>query len=197
MSKVVSRIDQNGVFIGAAIADVDQLEPENYLIPGGCKDIPPPEVPQGKRARLNADGTGFDLEDIPPDPEPETDPPPDIEALKATAVAAVKEARKAVFNTLAGIQSEANAKGFAAFVLAGTLGDGTLEKAEAVQQYQDCLATSNAIVALQQAVKGIHNTDLSACTTQADIDAAFLSAWNDIVALAPANVASAFNDVLA
>jgi hypothetical protein len=197
MSKVISRIDGNGFFVGSAIALIDQLDPDNFLIPLGCKDIPPIEVPQGKRARLNADGTGFDLEDIPPDPEPETDPPPDIEKLKSNAVAAVKEARKAIFNTLAGIQSEANAKGFAAFVLAGTLGDLTPEKAEAVQQYQDCLATSNAIVALQQAVKGIHNTDLSACTTQADIDAAFLNAWHAIVLLAPANVQSAFNEVLA
>lgn len=196
MSKVISRIDSNGLFIGPAIALIDQLDPENILIPLGCKNIEPPEVPQGKRARLNADETGFDLEDIPPEPKPEPEPEPDIEALKAAAIAAVKEARKPIFNTLAGIQSEANAKGFAAFVLAGTLGDLSQEKAEAVQQYQDCLATSNVIVTLQQAVKGIHNTNLSACTTQADIDAAFLNAWKDIVALAPLNVASAFNEVL-
>lgn len=84
---------------------------------------------------------------------------------------AVREARKPVFYTLAGMQSEALAKG-------------------------DTL-TAASIVGIQQALKDLPETDLSACTNVSEVDAAFVAAWQSIAESAPANVVSAFNEVLA
>lgn len=83
----------------------------------------------------------------------------------------VREARKPVFYTLAGMQSEALAKS-----------DGE---------------TADAILAIQQALKELPDIDLTACVTEADVNAAFVAAWLAIANSAPANVVSAFNEVLA
>ena len=90
-----------------------------------------------------------------------------VEARKQT----VREARKPVFYTLAGMQSEALAKGDT--------------------------VTAAAIVGIQQSLKDLPETDLSACTNASEVDAAFVAAWLAIAQSAPANVVSAFNEVLA
>lgn len=94
-----------------------------------------------------------------------------LEEVKEQAKAMVRAARKPVFYTLAGMQSEALA-----------MGDGT---------------TATAIVAIQQALRDLPETDLSACTTAESVAAVFMQAWAGIKALAPVHVASAFNEVLA
>lgn len=98
-------------------------------------------------------------------------PKPSLSDLKNAAIKNVRAMRVPVFATLAGIQSKA------------------LANADT--------ATAKAISGLQDKLKALPDIDLSKCTTQADIDAAFIAAWMGIVAAAPANVASAFNGVLA
>lgn len=98
-------------------------------------------------------------------------PAPTLHEVKEQAKAMVRAARKPVFYTLAGMQSEAL-----------SMGDG---------------ATATAIVAIQQALRDLPDVDLSACTTAEAVGAAFMQAWEDIAELAPLHVASAFNEVLA
>lgn len=98
-------------------------------------------------------------------------PVPPLHTVIESKKQVVREARKPVFYTLAGMQSEALAKGDS--------------------------ATATAIVGIQQALKDLPETDLSACSTPADVDAAFVAAWLAIAQSAPANVVSAFNEVLA
>lgn len=93
-----------------------------------------------------------------------------LAAMKAASIERVKELRRVVFAALAGLQSEALATGDT--------------------------ATAAAIVPVQEALRNLPAISLSACQTQADIDAAFRNAWNGIVAITPLNVVSAFNGVL-
>lgn len=96
-------------------------------------------------------------------------PPPSLESLKAEAIAEVKALRTAFFSILAGLQSEAL-----------TLGNQSL---------------ALAIATIQQGGKLITQTDLSACTTKAEIDTAFYNAWLSLVVTAPAEVITAFKSV--
>jgi hypothetical protein len=99
-------------------------------------------------------------------------PPPVVVAigpLIEAAKAKVRTMRSSAFASLAGIQSQALANGDT--------------------------ATAKAISGLQDSLKALPDIDLTACKTQADIDAAFTAAWLAIVAAAPVNVASAFNGV--
>jgi hypothetical protein len=90
--------------------------------------------------------------------------------LKANAIVQVRTMRVSVFATLAGIQSQALSNGDT--------------------------ATAKAISGLQDSLKALPDTDLSKCQTQDDIDAAFTAGWVAIAEAAPANVVSAFNEVL-
>lgn len=100
-----------------------------------------------------------------------TDPPPTpLPVLIDTSKAKVRAMRTTAFASLSGIQSEALANGDT--------------------------KTAKAICTLQDQLRAITDIDLTACKSQADIDAAFTAAWLAIVAAAPANVASAFNGVL-
>jgi hypothetical protein len=96
-------------------------------------------------------------------------PQPTLALLVDAAKTKVRTMRVTAFSSLAGIQSEALANGDT--------------------------KTAKAICTLQDQLRAITDIDLSACKTQADIDAAFTAAWLAIVAAAPANVASAFNVV--
>jgi hypothetical protein len=73
--KIVSQLDASGYFLGAAVADESPLEPGVYLIPGGCEDVEPPEVPEGQRARLVGGVWQFEVENFPPDSDPLPDDP--------------------------------------------------------------------------------------------------------------------------
>ncbi len=125
-----------------------------HLLPAGCVSITEQEA---QALRLQYDQA----------PAPELT----LDQIKDQARATVRAARKPVFYTLAGMQSEALATGDT--------------------------ATATAIVGIQQALKALPETDLSACLSAAEVDAAFVAAWLAIAYSAPANVVSAFNEVLA
>ncbi|MDC0686156.1 hypothetical protein POF53_01010 [Mitsuaria sp. RG] len=52
-TKTVYQTSALGLFIGIAEADESPLEPGVFLIPGGCVETPPPEVPENKAAHWN------------------------------------------------------------------------------------------------------------------------------------------------
>ncbi|WP_184415285.1 DUF4376 domain-containing protein [Rhodocyclus tenuis] len=90
MEKIVSQLDGDGFFVGAAIADESPLEPGKFLLPGGCIDVSPPDVPPGKAARWN--GEGFVLSDIisqATDDASVLDPRAVAKTARAEAVAAI------------------------------------------------------------------------------------------------------------
>lgn len=60
--KIVSQLDEAGYFVGPSSAQESPLEPGVFLIPGGATDVPPPDIPEGMRARW--DGTWI-FEEIP------------------------------------------------------------------------------------------------------------------------------------
>lgn len=66
--KFVSTISADGYFMAPAVADESPLEPGLYLLPAGAVDLPPPNVPAGYRAKLEAGA--FVLEAIPEAPAP-------------------------------------------------------------------------------------------------------------------------------
>lgn len=169
MSKTVSQLDAAGFFVGTSIADESPLEPGVFLLPAGAVDLGPPALLVGQSARY--ENGSWVVADIPlPDHFPEP-PEPTLDQIKDQARAMVRVARKPVFYTLAGMQSEAL-----------TIGDND---------------TAVAIVAIQQALKALPEVDLSACSDAAEVSAAFVAAWQAIADSAPATVVSAFNEVLA
>lgn len=167
--KTVHLLGQDGAYIGDYFAQENPEDPGTFIEPIASTDVPLPAVPEAHYAQF--DGAQWNLLPIPVPPEFEAPTPPTLEEVKEQAKAMVRAARKPVFYTLAGMQSEALA-----------MGDG---------------ATATSIVAIQQALRDLPDTDLSACTTAEAVGAAFMQAWEDIAELAPLHVASAFNEVLA
>lgn len=51
--KVVYQTDHLGLFVGEIEADESPLEPGVFLIPAGCVELPPPQVPEFKAAHWN------------------------------------------------------------------------------------------------------------------------------------------------
>lgn len=88
-SKVVSQLDTNGYFLCPTMADESPLEPGVFQLPGGCVDVEPPQIPEGKRARFVSGA--FVLEDIPVPPAPQPVPPPTPEEIEAHISRAVQE----------------------------------------------------------------------------------------------------------
>jgi len=70
--KIVSQLDSEGYFLCPTAADESPLEEGVYLLPGGAVDVPPPDVPEGQRARRVDDTWVFEA--IPSAPEPESKP---------------------------------------------------------------------------------------------------------------------------
>lgn len=167
--KTVSQLNADGIFVGPVIADESPLEPGVLLLPAGAVDLAPPLLEAGQFARY--EGGAWVVAAIPQPDQPPEAPEPTLEQIKDQARAMVRAARKPVFYTLAGMQSEALATG-----------DTT---------------TAAAIVGIQQALKALPETDLSACSNAAEVSAAFMAAWLAIAQSAPANIVSAFNEVLA
>jgi hypothetical protein len=96
---------------------------------------------------------------------------PSVSAMGISSIARVRAIRALLFPTLAGLQSEALARGVTADAM--------------------------AIAVVQQGCRDITKTDLSSCTTQAQIDTAFKAAWATIASAAPLTVKLAFAAVLA
>lgn len=88
-TKPVCQLDHDGYFVGMTVADESPLEPGVWLMPARAVDVAAPEVPEGYRAKWN--GTSFDLEEIPVDPEPE---PPTLVERRAIRWEQVKVERK-------------------------------------------------------------------------------------------------------
>ena len=75
MVKEVYQTDHYNYFTNVTFADPDPLEPNNWLIPGGCIETPPPTFnPATHKAKWT--GIEWTLEEIPvPPPEPEPEQP--------------------------------------------------------------------------------------------------------------------------
>ena len=52
-TKVVYQTDHLGIYTGKTVADRSPLEPDVWLIPGGCVEVAPPPVPAKKAALWN------------------------------------------------------------------------------------------------------------------------------------------------
>lgn len=166
MGKLVSQLDPSGYFVDGVIADSDQRNPGNWLLPFGCVDLtPPPEIPVGQRERVVAGAWVF--EDIPP-PQPAPEPvlPTHAELVSATIVKA-KQMRLSVAGLLTELQIDA-------------MTDSDTETATTIKQLKDGLT---AIV----------NMDLSAYQTGEQMEAAVLQAYYTLAASAPPEIQSAFN----
>lgn len=84
MNKTVSQLDENGFFVGEAIADKSPMEEGVYLLPAGCLDrAPPANIEPGKRYRPW--GAGWRGEVVPVEPEA---PPPSAAELRRAAIVA-------------------------------------------------------------------------------------------------------------
>lgn len=90
MEKIVSQLDDQGLFIEPCVAESSPLEEGVFLIPARAVDAKPPTVPAGMQARWN--GIGFDLEPVPTPPIP---PAPSLDDLKAAKNAEINAARSA------------------------------------------------------------------------------------------------------
>ncbi|WP_304673050.1 DUF4376 domain-containing protein [Neisseria uirgultaei] len=61
--KTVYQLDTKNLYIGSTVADLDPLNPENWLIPAGCIETAPPEIPEHHAARWTGEGWEI-LEDL-------------------------------------------------------------------------------------------------------------------------------------
>ena len=83
----VFQTDQNGYFVGVVHADPDPLTPDEWLIPGGCVTVAPPENPEGRARFVN----GNWIVEPTPEPEPEPEPQPfTVNYVKAEAARRIK-----------------------------------------------------------------------------------------------------------
>ncbi len=69
----VYQTDAQGYFVGVTTADVDPLNPTEWLIPAGCVVEAPEDIPDGSRAKWA--GSQWVSEVIPVEPEPEEPEP--------------------------------------------------------------------------------------------------------------------------
>lgn len=163
-TKTVCQLDQDGYFLGLTEADESRV-PEQFLIPFGCVDVPPPQIPAGQRARF-VDGA-FILEDIPP---PQPDPgliPPTHQEMVGRAMLGMKSKRLDIFRVLDTLQVDA-------------LTSSDQPRAQAIMQAKAALTAVNAI-------------DLSAYQTDEAMEQAIQLAYWGIVSQAPQEVQDAFN----
>ena len=93
---------------------------------------------------------------------------PSLAELRDLALTGIRIQRAALFLTLAGLQSEALAR------------NNTVE--------------AMAIANLQQGMRDITQLNLSAFTTKAQIDAAFVAAWAVLITVAPQTAKQAFTE---
>lgn len=166
--KTVSQLDANAYLIGPATADKSPLEEGVFLLPAGCVDMPPIDVPQGMRAKFN--GSSFALEEIPADPASTPPAPPTRAELVERTLSEARSMRLPIMGILDGLQASALAIGNT--------------------------ARATAIETAKQGLRDITMTDLSACTTEKEMQAAIYAAYVTIAQAAPAEVQTAFAQVV-
>ena len=69
----VYQTDAQGYFVGVTTADVDPLNPTEWLVPAGCVTTEPHSAPDGSRVKWN--GSQWVNEVIPAGPKPEEPEP--------------------------------------------------------------------------------------------------------------------------
>lgn len=74
-TKIVYQLDQNNYYLWETIAYENPVRPGTYLIPGGCVETPPPEIPENYKAKWENEWV---LEVIPPTESLELPLPPEI-----------------------------------------------------------------------------------------------------------------------
>lgn len=86
---IVYQTNPQGVYLGPVQADPSPLEPDVWLIPGGCVETPPPAIPEGMMAVWR--GEEWVLSPLPVDvPEPNIETvPPTPEQIIAAFTAAI------------------------------------------------------------------------------------------------------------
>ena len=78
----VYQTDRQGFYVGQTMADPDQLDEGNWIIPAGCVTEPPPAIGEKQLAQwLNGAWTVVTIPD-PVEPEPEPILPLTLEELK-------------------------------------------------------------------------------------------------------------------
>ena len=122
MSKIVSQLNPDGVFIGQTTADESPLEEGVFLLPAGAVDAVPPSVPDGHIARWN--GSSFDIEAI-PEPTSESIPEPTPEQIVAQYTFAVQQH----------IDDFARTRNYDGILSAATYATSTVPKFKAEGQY--------------------------------------------------------------
>lgn len=163
----VCQLDADGYFVSMTVADLSR-EDGTYLIPGGCVNTPQPSIPQGKRAKWT--GSEFVLEDIPTPPAPVEPPPPTHQQLVGLVLTRTRSQRLPIISILDGLQASAITKGD--------------------------MPGAQAIETAKQGLRDITTTDLSACTTQAEMEMVIYLAYLAIAAAAPPSVQSAFQSLV-
>ena len=140
-NKIVSKLDALGYFAGPVEADESPLEPEVYLIPGGCIDMDPPSIIEPGMRYKPVDGQW--VAEVIPVPQKQPDQPP-------PTLADVKQAAKVSIDIQAGV-----ARSRYITVAPGQEATYLLKSAQA-QQYKDAgySGTVPVMVAAEQEAAG-------------------------------------------
>jgi hypothetical protein len=78
---IVYQTNHEGVYVGPVQADPSPLEPDEWLVPGGCVTVEPPALAEGERARWD-NGNWIILSPPEPDLEPEEPEPQPITRIE-------------------------------------------------------------------------------------------------------------------
>ena len=72
--KTVIQLDDDGYFVGTAIADESPLEEGVYLLPANTVEADEPTIPEGHKALWNGSWVFEEIVEPEPEPIPEIDP---------------------------------------------------------------------------------------------------------------------------
>ena len=90
---IVYQTDHEGFFVAAINADPDPLVEGNWLIPGGCVEVAPPDLSVGQSANWSKGKW------VVVDPEPEPAPEPEPELTPEELLTQTRERRQSAFQS--------------------------------------------------------------------------------------------------
>ncbi|MEM9579046.1 MAG: hypothetical protein AAF891_00045 [Pseudomonadota bacterium] len=171
MSKIVRQLDDEGYYVGDAIANGHPKRPGEYILPGGAVDAPlPPVLTEGQRARWVDDAWQV----VDPDPVVPPDPPTMEEKR---AVAFLYRSEFCIAMKRAGYWTVAEAKSagqgnvppafsavLAASVIAGAITQDEADEAEITWATLQVVQRSHPVIPIAASVYSL---------TDAQIDALF------------------------